>query len=99
MEGIEGYQEGHDGCRAQSHIPGGAQEDIHKASREGRVEAVLSGRDSSEPQEAQASPPLSLLSTDVWTKDLQVSTVYLHTLYTQAGPVTYPPLAAMVDLQ
>lgn len=46
MEGIEGYQEGHDGCRAQSHIPGGAQEDIHKASREGRVEAVL-GRQSS----------------------------------------------------
>lgn len=53
MEGVEGYQERHDSRGAQSHVPGGAQEEIHKASHEGRVEAVLLGKDYSEHQEGK----------------------------------------------
>lgn len=44
MHSVEGDQEGHDGCGAQSHIPGGTQEEVHETAHEGRVEAVLWGK-------------------------------------------------------
>lgn len=53
-EGVVGYQERHDSRGAQSHIPGGAQDEVHEAPHKGRVETVLLGRDYSEHQEAQA---------------------------------------------
>lgn len=43
MEGVGRDKQGHDGSGAQRHVLGSAQEAVHKAAHEGRVEAVLHG--------------------------------------------------------